>query len=147
MSQLIKNRSLARQAGYGLLEWILIVMTLAFFLLLGFRLIPLYTENQYVVAALKDLVKVDEKLEEMTDKEIIKRMENFYMVNNVRSDGPTKIKIDRYEDDRVIVTVDYRAKASLVEDQPLVGTIELVVPFKNHLDSKFPRECCKPIKD
>lgn len=134
-----------KQLGYGLIEWILILLIAAFFLLLGFRVIPIYTENQYVVAGLKDLVKVDENLSEMTDAEIRKRMDNFYMINNVRSEGPTEIEIER-EDDHVVVKIDYDGKARLFTDQPLLGTVDIVVSFQNHLDSERPHECCKPLK-
>ncbi len=82
----------------------------------------------------------------MTDGEIRKRMENFYMVNNVRSEGPQKnIEIER-ENDQVLVTIDYEAKAILFEDQPFVGTVSIVVSFKNHLHSDRVHECCKPLK-
>ena len=46
-----------KQSGYGLIEWIFIVSVIAFFMLLAFRVIPLYSENQYVIAGLKDLVR------------------------------------------------------------------------------------------
>ncbi len=146
MNAPVKQYGLKQQQGYGLLQWILILLIASFFLLIGFRTIPLYTENQFVVTGLKSLVKADENLSEMTDGEIRKRMENFYMVNNVRSEGPQKnIEIER-ENDQVLVTIDYEAKAILFEDQPFVGTVSIVVSFKNHLHSDRVHECCKPLK-
>jgi Domain of unknown function (DUF4845) len=141
-----RNHLLKNQKGLGALQWILILVIASFFLLLGFRVIPLYAENQYVVAGLKDLVKLDEKLSELSDGEIYKRMENFYVINGVRGDGPKKIVIER-EDEDVMVKIDYDAVANLFTDQPLLGTVDIVVHFKNHLDSRYPRECCTPLKD
>jgi len=137
---------LKNQKGFGMLQWILILAIAAFFLLLGFRVIPLYAENKYVVAGLKDLVKVDEKFDELSDGEIRKRMENFYMINGVRGDGPREIAIER-EEDHVLITIDYDAAVAIFTDQPFLGTVDIVVHFKNHLDSRYPHECCAPIKD
>jgi Domain of unknown function (DUF4845) len=144
MSYLRKNM-LKNQRGFGALQWILILVIASFFLLLGFRTIPLYAENQYVVAGLKDLIKLDEKLSELSDGEIHKRMANFYVINGVRGDGPKNIVIER-EDEDVLVKIDYDASASIFTDQPFLGTVDIVVHFKNHLDSRFPHECCTPVK-
>lgn len=146
MKVLQKKSSWKKQAGYAMWQWLLILLIAAFFLLLGFRTIPLYTENQYIVAGLKDLVKLDENLMEMTDAEIRKRMDNYYLINNVRTQKASDIEILR-EDNYVIVMIDYEAKANIFTEQPFLGTVDLVVTFKNHLDSRKIHECCKPLKD
>lgn len=146
MNVLQKKSSWKKQTGYAMWQWIFFLLIAAFFMLLAFRLIPLYTENQFIKAGLKDLVKLDENLLEMTDAEIRKRMDNYYMVNNVRTQKSSDIEIER-EDDHVVVMIDYEAKANLFADQPLLGTVDLVVTFKNHLDSRSVRECCEPLKD
>lgn len=140
-----KIRLFKKQSGYALWQWIFFLLIAAFFLLLAFRTVPLYAENQYIVAGLKDLVKVDENLSEMTDAEIRKRMDNYYMINNVRSQKGSDIEIER-EDEHVVVKIDYEAKANIFTDQPLFGTVDIVVSFQNHLDSERPHECCKPLK-
>ncbi|MBK8188608.1 MAG: DUF4845 domain-containing protein [Cellvibrio sp.] len=146
MKNNLKEMAWKNQKGMGALQWILVLLIAAFFLLLGFRVIPLYTENQYVIAGLKSLVKADENIIDMTDAEINKRMDNFYNLNNVQSDGPRQnIEIER-EDSRVLITIDYEGKAVLFEDQPVVGTVSIVISFKNHLDSDRVHECCKPLK-
>jgi hypothetical protein len=140
-----KIKNLKTQKGYALWQWMFILLIAAFVLLLLFRTIPLYAENQYIVAGLKDLVKVDDNLSEMTDAEIRKRMDNYYLINNVRSQKASDIEIER-EDNHVVVKIDYEAKANLFTDQPLLGTVDIVITFKNHLDSERPRECCKPLE-
>lgn len=146
MNVLQKKSSWKKQTGYAMWQWIFFLLIAAFFMLLAFRLIPLYTENQFIKAGLKDLVKLDENLLEMTDAEIRKRMDNYYLVNNVRTQQSSDIEIER-DDDHVVVMIDYEAKANLFTDQPLLGTVDLVVTFKNHLDSRSVRECCEPLKD
>lgn len=140
----IKNQ-FSNECGYSVIEWILIMLVVAFFMLIGFRVIPLYTENQYIVSGLRDLVKADESLLEMTDAEIFKRMENFYTINYVKTEGAKNIVIER-DDNRVVVKIDYEAKTRLFTDQPFIGTVDISVSFTNHLDSNAIRECCKPLK-
>lgn len=126
------------QRGMGMLQWALVIAIAGFFLLFAFKVIPLYAENRYVESALRSLENGGEKLEEMTDSEVIKKLNNFYMINNVRSEGPTKnIKIER-ESEKALVTVDYETRV------PLFWNIDLVLSFQNHLDSTRPGQCCKP---
>ncbi len=131
-------KSIKYQRGLGMLQWALVIAIAGFFLLFAFKVVPLYAENRYVESALRSLETGGEKLEQMTDAEITKKLSNFYMVNNVRSEGPTKnIKIER-ESEKAIVTVDYETRV------PLFWNIDLVVSFQNHLDSTRPGQCCKP---
>lgn len=134
----IQMKSLKRQRGLGMLQWALVIAIAGFFLLFAFKVVPLYAENRYVESALRALVSGGEKIEEMSDQEINKKLNNFYMINNVRSEGPTKnIKIER-EAEKAVVTVDYETRV------PLMYNIDLVLVFKNHLDSTKPTQCCKP---
>lgn len=127
-----------RQRGMGMLQWALVLAIAGFFLLFAFKVVPLYAENRYVESALRSLENGGEKLEQMTDAEITKKLNNFYMINNVRSEGPTKnIKIER-ESEKAVVTVDYETRV------PLFYNIDLVLDFQNHLDSTRPGQCCKP---
>lgn len=132
-SKLIKH-----QRGLGMLQWALVIAIAGFFVLFAFKVIPLYAENRYVESALRSLEAGGEKLEQMTDAEIAKKLNNFYMINNVRSEGPTKnIKVER-ESEKALVTVDYETRV------PLFWNIDLVLSFENHLDSTRPGQCCKP---
>lgn len=122
----------------GMIQTLVIVVVAGFFLWSAFKVVPIYSENMYVKSALRSLVSSGEKLEDMSDSEISKKLSNFYMINNVRSEGPTNnIKIDR-EAERVLVTIDYETRT------PLMSNIDLVLSFKNHLDSTKPTQCCKP---
>ena len=131
-------KSIKNQRGLGMLQWALVIAIAGFFLLFAFKVVPLYAENRYVESALRSLQNSGEKLEQMTDAEITKKLNNFYMVNNVRSEGPTKsIKIAR-ESEKAVVTIDYETRV------PLFYNIDLVLSFQNHLDSSRPGQCCKP---
>ncbi len=132
--------SLKHQRGLGLLQWALVIAIAGFFLLFAFKVVPLYAENRYVESALRSLTAGGDKVEQMTDAEIRKKLNNFYMINNVRSEGPTQnIVIDRRSED-VLITVDYETRV------PLFYNIDVVLRFQNHLDSARPAQCCKPAK-
>lgn len=132
-------KTIKGQRGLGMLQWTLVIAVAGFFLLFAFKVIPLYAENRYVESALRSLDSSGEKVENMTDAEIKKKLDNFYMINNVRSEGPTKnIKIDRRSED-LLITIDYETRV------PLFYNIDLVVSFQNHLDSARPGQCCKPV--
>nr|WP_324257689.1 DUF4845 domain-containing protein [Cellvibrio fontiphilus] len=131
-------KTIKHQRGLGMLQWALVIAVAGFFLLFAFKVVPLYAENRYVESALRSLETGGEKVGEMTDAEIRKKLGNFYMINNVRSEGPTKnIKIDRRSED-LLITIDYETRV------PLFYNIDLVLSFQNHLDSSRPGQCCKP---
>lgn len=129
---------ISHQRGLSMLQWALVIAVAGFFMLFAFKVVPLYAENRYVESALRSLESGGEKLEQMTDAEINKKLSNFYMINNVRSEGPNKnIKVQR-ESEKVLVTVDYETRV------PLFYNIDLVLNFQNHLDSARPGQCCRP---
>lgn len=132
-------KTLARQRGMGLFQWVILLAVAGSYLLFGFRIIPLYAENKYVTEALRSIQDQGGRLADMSDGEIRKRLENFYNINNVRSEGATQnISIDRSYD-RVLVTIDYEVRV------PFFYNIDLVLSFQNHLNSDHVDLCCKPL--
>ncbi len=125
------------QRGMSSLAWLLVLMTGGFALLCAFKIIPLYAENRYISQALIFLSEKDVPLEDMSTGEIKKAMNNFYTINNVRSEGSRNIKVERTRK-AVLVSVNYETRV------PLVSNIDVVVSFENQLDSSRPGECCKP---
>ena len=140
MKNLSNMNSLKKQRGLTMISWILVLAIISFCGLFAFRVVPMYAENTYVVTALKSLSDGGGSLEQMTDAEIKKDLNNFYMINNVRSDGPTHIVIER-KAQNFIVKVDYETRINLIYN------IDLVATFKNHLDSTRPGACCTPVEE
>ncbi|MGN0921937.1 MAG: DUF4845 domain-containing protein [Cellvibrio sp.] len=128
-----------KQQGAGLLYWIACLAILGFIGTFVIKVAPLYMDNKLVQTGLKGLVKDGTRLTDLSDEDIRKRLYNFYNINNVRSPEPNKgLKIDRSQNDRVIVKVDYQEKVSFI------ANIELLLTFENHLDSSLPDLCCRP---
>lgn len=131
-------KSIKHQRGLGILQWLVVIIVVVVIGKFAFTVVPIYAENMYVQSALKSLDNGAEKLENMTDAEIKKKLTNFYLINNVRSEGPTKnIKIER-EAEKVLVTIDYETR------EEYVLNMDIIVSFQNHLDSTRPGQCCKP---
>ncbi len=132
-------KAISRQRGYGMLQLGLMIGVAGFFLIFAFKVVPMYAENRYVESALRSLTEAGNKVEDMTDAEIKKKLGNFYMINNVRSEGPTKNIVIERDANKLMVTIDYETRENLF------WNIDLVVSFKNHLDSSRPHQCCKPV--
>lgn len=137
--------TLKKQQGLSMWSWLLVLVIAGFFLICAFKIVPLYAENRYIVSALKSLVEPGTSLESMSDVEIKRKLNNFYTINNVRSEGAKQIVIKR-DAQRVLVTIDYEARVTLFDDVPVLRTVDVVVKFENHLDSSLPKFCCRPVK-
>ncbi len=131
------KKGLQQQRGLTMISWVFVLAVLAFCGIFGFAVVPMYAENVYVVNALKSLAEPGVNLAEMSDAEINKKLQNFYMVNNVRSDGAQNIVIDR-KSKALLITIDYENRANLF------WNIDVVTRFQNHLDAEHPKLCCKP---
>jgi len=140
MKRVQQFKSLQQQRGLTMISWVLVLAILAFCGMFAFRVVPMYAENVYVVNALKSLSEPGTKVSEMSDSEIKKKLQNFYIVNNVRSEGPQNIVIDR-KSKALLVKIDYESRANLFYN------IDIVTRFENHLDGDQPNLCCKPLAE
>ena len=115
-----------RQSGLSSLSLLIILSASAFFLLVLFRVGPLYLDNYFVAAALKDMG--EEALVEMRDDEIRRKLQSYFTINNIRSVSMRNVDIER---DRtgVAIKVDYEKRVNFL------GNADVVVTFTNHLHS------------
>lgn len=134
------SNNLKNQRGLTLVSWIFVVAILVFCGLFAFRVVPMYAENMYVVKALKSIAEPGMQVNDMSDAEIKKKIQNFYLVNNVRSDGPQNIVIDR-KSRNLLIKIDYENRTNLFYN------IDVVASFQNHLDGDHLAACCKPMAD
>ena len=125
-----------RQAGFSKLGLIALLAVAGFFLLCAFRLAPAYLDDRYIQQALRSLGDGVDNPNEMSDRDIRKKIDAFFAVNNVRTKSAKDLEIIR-EDDRTLVYMDYEVRV------PLIYNIDVVMSFNNVWDSARPRECCK----
>ncbi len=126
------------QRGLSMPVLILILALVGFFLMVAFKVVPVYVENRYIVAALNTLGEDAQQLPSMTTREIKSKLQRIYTVNNIRSEGSKQIEVDK-QSDKVLVRVAYETRV------PLFLNIDLVMSFENELDSSQPDRCCDPI--
>ncbi len=136
----ITCKSVEKQRGLTLISWVFVVAIVAFCGMFAFAVVPMYAENMYVEKALKSLSAPGERVTEMSDAEIKKNIEKFYLINNVRSEGPQNIVIDR-KSRSLLIMIDYENRTNLFYN------IDVVTSFKNHLDGEHPDLCCRPTGD
>ncbi|MDQ2075386.1 DUF4845 domain-containing protein [Marinimicrobium sp. ABcell2] len=130
--------TLKLQRGISMPLLVLIIAIGGFFLLCAFKVVPIYAENRYVVAALNSLAADPVRLHSMTPREIRQELLRFYDINNVRSPGPrNNIEVEK-RSGNTIVNINYETR------EPLVWNIDLVLSFENQLDSARPEACCRP---
>ena len=133
-------KSLQKQNGIGMINLIIIIMIVAFLANFAIKIVPMYVDNRMVITGLKSLAEPGNNLNQMSDAEIKKKMFNFFLINNVASEDAKKIVIE-HKADSLIIKSDYETRANLF------ANIDLVMSFRNHLDSTRPTECCKPLDE
>lgn len=137
-NQVVRMRS---QSGMSSLSLMTILLVAGFFMMCAFKLVPSYAENMYVVDALKALGDDANPVEEMSKNEIKSALQRHYVLNNVRSEGPNNIDIERTRDG-LLININYEVRTSLIE----LINLDMVVSFENQLNSNDIASCCKPTK-
>jgi hypothetical protein len=132
-------KTLKRQRGLSSLGWLFVISVAGFALLCGFKLGPVYLDNNFVRGALQSLAKEGE-IGSMSNGEIRSKLSKLFTINNIRGEVTKKVKIERKKD-RVLVNINYEERI------PLIYNIDVVLTFENQLDSSRPGECCNPPKD
>lgn len=137
-NQVVSARS---QSGMSSLSLMTILLVAGFFMMCAFKLVPAYAENMYVVDALKALGNGVKPVGEMNKGEIKSALQKHYMLNNVRSEGPNNIDVERTRDG-LLVNINYEVRTVLID----AINLDVVVRFENQLDSTDVDSCCKPTK-
>ena len=115
-----------RQSGVTILGFMLILLVGAFLLTAGFKLGPLYIDNQFIRESIESLE--NENYREMTDRQIKAYISNTFIINNIRDLDGRDIIISR-EKHRLFVSLDYEKRVNFM------GNLDVVVSFENHFDS------------
>ncbi|WP_339899350.1 DUF4845 domain-containing protein [uncultured Gilvimarinus sp.] len=129
-------RAKLKQSGLSAISLLLVLVIGAFLMLFAFKVVPVYAENYYITTGLKTLAEDNPDLAKMSTTQIKSAMNRYYSINNVRSEGAKQIDVIRNARN-VLVVNEYESRV------PLIHNIDLVLSFKNVLDSDRPDECCK----
>ncbi|WP_020210496.1 DUF4845 domain-containing protein [Gilvimarinus chinensis] len=128
-------RTKASQRGLSSIGWLLVIMVVAFFGLCAAKLVPVYAENYYIVNGLQALADEGDELKRMSKGEITRKLNSYFSINNVRSEGARQLEFVQSSKGIIIVN-KYETRV------PLIYNIDVVLSFHNVLDSSRPDECC-----
>lgn len=110
-----------KQRGLSLIGILFWIILLVFFAILGFRLVPAYTEYFSVQKALKEMSR-DSRLNSMNNAEIRDKFAKFANVDYITSVKPSDLDISHNNGQTVVgVQYEYRTK--------LFANISLVIDF------------------
>lgn len=118
--------SVFQQRGLSSLGWLVVLAVVGFFLTTLLKLGPLYLDNYFVAAAVESLKSED--IHNLDSIGIRRKLDNQFIVNNVRDIDPASISVVR-EKTRTLVNVDYERRV------PFMGNVDVVVKFTNQYDS------------
>ncbi|MGD9660415.1 MAG: DUF4845 domain-containing protein [Porticoccaceae bacterium] len=114
------------QTGMSSLTLLLVLMAGAFVLLAGFKIGPLYIDNYFVRSSVNALQ--DEDVRNMSDHQIRRAVDRYFIINGVRDLSSKDIKIER-DSSRTLVMLDYEKRINFF------ANLDVVVMFKNHFDT------------
>lgn len=128
------------QLGMGMSSWLIIIVIIGLFATQLFKVIPSYLDNQTLRSKLEELAITPEGIESKSLGELRSTLNNSLRINNIRDLPNDAIEIKR-QDGRVVININYEKRI------PMFSNVDVILTFKNQLDSKFPDKCCDPIGD
>lgn len=111
-----------KQAGLGILGWLVLILVVGGGITVGIKLIPLYIDNRIMIGDLKAFAK-SQGATIQTDDAIRRDLRRRFSIDNVRNfDYQKNIKVER-SSAGVYVRIAYQIK------EPLAANVALLVTF------------------
>ncbi|MEY4587927.1 MAG: hypothetical protein RL497_3 [Pseudomonadota bacterium] len=130
----------SRQSGFSLPTLLFLFLALGFGLTVFLKLFPLYQDDMLVKEAFKTFAEAHkDNLSSMTKNEMSSHLSKFFTVNGVRGEAANlnHLEVERLRE-KVIFRYSYETRI------PFVKNVDLIVWFKNELDSSNAEACCNP---
>jgi hypothetical protein len=117
---------LQKQRGLTLITWLIILMMIGFFIMLGLRMAPIYMQNYTVKNIVTDLQK-EPLISRKPPGEIRKMLMRRFDINGIENLGRENIKITR-SGGTTKVEIVYETR------RHIAGNVDVVVMFNESLD-------------
>lgn len=124
------------QRGMSMSSWMIVIALAGFFLTLFFKIGPAYLDNMSVRSALASMTKSGGDIQDMEKSEIYRSLTNYFTINGVRNVRPRDLKIVRKRE-FTLINHEYETRI------PLFLNIDVVLTFRNQVDSSNLDQCCK----
>ena len=118
-----------KQRGLSALGLLIVLAIGGFFLTVATRVGPLFLDNSFVNAAMQSLE--NESIHTLTDRQIRRKLSDYFMVNNVRDVNVKDLVIERKKT-ATVVHLDYERRVNFL------ANVDVVVAFENTYDSSAP---------
>jgi hypothetical protein len=116
---------MARQRGITMISWLVILMVIGFFIMLGLRLAPIYMQNYTVKNIMTDLQQ-EPLISRKPVGEIRQMLQRRFDINGIDTLDRDNIKISR-SGGETTVEVSYETR------QHIAGNVDVVVTFNESL--------------
>ena len=120
------NVSPKRQQGLTFISLVFILGLIAFFVLLGLKIGPIYLDHSKVVSALEEIKKSSD-IEEQSEAEIRDSLRKRFSMNYVNDVTQDEIKITKYQD-YLRVAVEYEVV------KEIAGNLSVLVEFDDVIE-------------
>lgn len=116
----------SQQKGLSLISIMVIVGVVGTALLIGLRLIPIYSDYMTIVSIAKD---VQQDIGEIgaNKTKIRERLSAQFRTNNIRSVGIDSVKIDYDKQRNIVLVVKYEDR------RPIIANLDVVAKFERRL--------------
>ncbi|WP_096087263.1 DUF4845 domain-containing protein [Agaribacterium haliotis] len=131
---------LTRQRGMSTSGLILTIGVVGFFLTLLFKMGPSYLDNMGVRSAMKSMLNNNPNIADMSKDKIYSQLSSYFTINGVRDVNPKDMVIVRRKD-RTLINHEYEVRV------PVFYNVDVVMSFKNQIDSSNADACCTYLID
>ena len=133
------HQSPSKQSGYSAAGIIFALLLATLLFKVAYVVAPAYYDNYLVVEGLEALAeRHPDDLKDIRKSEVRSELSKYYSLNGVRNGVITSaLEVERLKE-RTIIKVDYEIRTNFL------ANADIVLSFKNHLDSSKPDECCTP---
>ena len=111
-----------------------------FFLTLLFKMGPVYMDNMGVRSAMKSMATSSSDIADMSKQEVYTKLDSFFTINGIRDISVKDMEIIRRKD-RTLINHVYERRV------PIFYNVDVVMAFKNQIDSSNIQECCSYLID
>jgi hypothetical protein len=120
------NVSPKRQQGLTFISLVFVLGLIAFFVLLGLKIGPIYLDHSKVVSALEE-IKKNSDIEEQSEAEIRDSLRKRFNMNYVNDVTQDEIKITKYQD-YLRVAIEYEVV------KEIAGNLSVLVEFNDVIE-------------
>lgn len=117
-------KRISTQSGLTLMSFLIVLVVVGFFIFVGMKLFPVYTEYYSVVSNMKGLAE-EPGVKQLSPEQIRERLRKRFDISYIESVKPHNIKIERK--DGYHLTIAYEVRRNLMYNLDFVAVFDKTV--------------------